>query len=84
MPAVKTGPCSWGGGRNSTRNSGGMPTGAGAGYQRDNKNDEVAIPLIREQQMRLCTVQLVRVLEEPRPPATEKTKKLWWVYLATE
>ena len=58
----------------------GLSAGAGTGEQGSNSAREE----VREQSTGLCTVQMIRLVDNPPPPQANKVEQLWWVTPETE
>ena len=58
----------------------GLLAGAGTGEKRNAVVEEE----VREQSMGRCTVQMIRLVDNPPPPRTHKVEQLWWVTPETE
>ena len=62
----------------------GLSAGAGTGEDRGGTAKQGALPPVREQSLGLCTVQMIRLSEDPPPPKPQKVEQLWRVTPATE
>ena len=58
----------------------GLSAGGGTGE----KESAVIREQVREQSMGLCTVQMIRLVDNPPPPRASKVEQLWWVTPETE
>ena len=45
---------------------------------------EMAVPLIRNQQMGLCSIQMIRLVDETVPPVVERPGQLYWTTPETD
>ena len=62
----------------------GLSTGAETGPVDKSVEREKAVPPIRTQQMGRCSVQMIRLINEPTPPAIEKPGQLFWTTPETD
>ena len=62
----------------------GLSTGAETGPVDSSIEKERAVPPIRNQQMGRCSVQRIRLIDEPTPPVIEKPGQLFWTTPETD
>ena len=62
----------------------GLSTGAETGPVDSSIEKKRAVPPIRTQQMGRCSVQMIRLIDEPTPPVIEKPGQLFWTTPETD